>query len=72
MGTKSKAVCIFAGLLIIAYSIVMMRRGNFCFSTGKMLVMGIGMVLISLYEYIFSAIKLLKAKLDEDSSRHEE
>ena len=33
MGTKSKVVCIFAGLLIIAYSIVMMRRGNFYFST---------------------------------------
>ncbi len=72
MGTKSKVVCIFAGLLIIVYSIVMMRRGNFYFSTGKIFVMGIGMVLISLYEYIFSAIKLFKSKLDEDSSRHEE
>ena len=46
--------------------------GNFYFYTGKVFVMGIVMVLISLYEYIFSAIKLFKSMLDEDSSRHEE
>lgn len=73
MGTKNgKIVCFFAGIVIMAYSIVMMIRGNFYLSTAKILVVGSGIVLISLYEHLISIINSLKSKNNEACSRHKE